>query len=81
MHAPKSIFLLLAVVAALTLARVVTVEGVEVNIEHDKAFDFKAVRTWAWNPEAAGYVKMARTQEDDPGMDFRTTPAVAMRER
>ena len=66
MHAPKSIVVLLAVVAALTLARSVTVEGVEVNVQHDMAFDFKAVRTWAWNPEAAGYVKMARTQEDDP---------------
>jgi len=77
MHAPKSIFLLLAVVAALTLARVVTVEGVEVNVEHDKAFDFKAVRTWAWNPEAAGYVKMARTQEDDPeAMKRRAEPPI-----
>ena len=66
MHVPRSLFVVLTVVAALTFARDVTVEGVEVNVEYDKAFDFKAVRTWAWNPEAAGYVKMARTQQDDP---------------
>ena len=36
------------------------------QIDHDKTFDFKPMRTWAWNPEGPGDVKMARTQEDDP---------------
>ena len=40
--------------------------AVDVTIEHDKMLDFSTIRTWAWNPETAGYVKMARTQEDDP---------------
>ena len=69
--------MVVAVVTALTLVHDVTVEGVEVNVQHDKAFDFKAVRTWAWNPEAAGYVKMARTQEDDPeAMKRRAEPPI-----
>jgi len=58
----------IAIVAIVTLAISlhVTLEGVDVNIEHDKAFDFKSVRTWAWHPEEAGYVRMARSQEDNP---------------
>jgi hypothetical protein len=58
----------IAIVAIVTLAISlhVTLEGVDTNIEHDKAFNFKAVRTWAWNPEEAGYVRMARSQEDNP---------------
>jgi hypothetical protein len=40
--------------------------AVDVKVESDKAFDFKAARTWDWNPKGAGDVKMARTQQDDP---------------
>jgi hypothetical protein len=77
MRAPTSMFVVVAVVTALTLARDVTVEGVEVNIEYDKAFDFEAVRTWGWNPEGAGYVRMARTREDDPeAMQRRAEPPI-----
>ncbi len=77
MRAPRSIFVVVAVVTALTLVHDVTVEGVEVNVQHDKAFDFKTVRTWAWNPEGAGYVKMARTREDDPeAMKRRAEPPI-----
>jgi hypothetical protein len=39
---------------------------VDVKVEFDKTFDFKPVKTWAWNPKQPGEVKMARTQEDDP---------------
>jgi hypothetical protein len=39
---------------------------VKVQIDHDKQFNFKAVKTWDWNPQARGHVKMARTQTDDP---------------
>ena len=42
------------------------IAGVDVKVDLDKAFDFKSARTWAWNPEGPGDVKMARTQEDDP---------------
>jgi hypothetical protein len=40
--------------------------AVDVKVEFDKAFDFKAVRTWSWNPDGPGLVKMARTPTDDP---------------
>jgi len=65
MHNTKSTIVVLAL-AAIAVTLQVTVEGVDVRVEHDKAFDFKAVRTWAWNPEGPGDVKMARTQDDDP---------------
>ena len=65
MHNTKSTIVVLAL-AAIAVILQVTVEGVDVRVEHDKAFDFKAVRTWAWNPEGPGDVKMARTQDDDP---------------
>lgn len=39
---------------------------VDVKIDFDKSFDFKAVRTWSFDPAGNGEVKMARTQQDDP---------------
>ena len=38
----------------------------KVNINFDKKFDFKPVRTWAWNPGEPGQIMMGRTAEDDP---------------
>jgi Domain of unknown function (DUF4136) len=67
----------LAVAAALALAFHVGLEGVDVHVEHDKAFNFKSVRTWAWNPEHAGDVIMARSQADDPvAMKLRAEPLI-----
>ena len=40
--------------------------AVDVKVDFDKAFDFKGVRTWGWNPDVRGYVRMARTPDDDP---------------
>jgi Domain of unknown function (DUF4136) len=37
---------------------------VDVNVDFDKAFDFKRVKTWAWSSKP-GDVKMARTKDDD----------------
>jgi hypothetical protein len=56
----------LAVAAALALVLHVDLEGVDVRVEHDKTFNFKPVRTWAWNPGSPGNVRMARTPNDDP---------------
>ena len=56
----------LAIALAMALAIHVGLEGVDVNIEHDKAFDFASARTWAWNPKGAGDVIIARTKDDDP---------------
>ncbi len=54
-------------VVATGIALVVqTVLAVDVNIDFDKAFNFKAAHTWAWNPDGAGKVMMARTPDDDP---------------
>ena len=54
-----------AVAAGLVIA-VHAVLAVDVKVEFDKAFNFKAVQTWAWNPDGPGLVKMARTPTDDP---------------
>jgi hypothetical protein len=47
-------------VAALHAAKV------QVKSDQDKQFDFKSVRTWGWDVEEAGDVKMARAADDDP---------------
>lgn len=66
MRNTESKLVALAAATAIALTLQVTVEGVDVRVDHDKTFDFRPVRTWAWNPGAPGEVKMARTQEDDP---------------
>jgi len=77
MHPAQSKIVVVAIAAALALVCQTGLEGVDVNVEHDKAFDFKSVRTWAWHPEDAGYVHMARTQEDDPeAMKRRAEPVI-----
>ena len=55
-----AVFGVLAAVAALQAAKVNT------RAEFDKQFDFKSVRTWGWDVEEAGDVKMARAAGDDP---------------
>jgi hypothetical protein len=66
---------------ALTLATLVAfsvhvvLEAVDVQVDFDKTFDFKPVRTWGWNPAGMGEVKMARTQDDDPAaMTMKVEP-------
>jgi hypothetical protein len=66
MKPAESKIVALALATAMALAIHVGLEGVDVNIEHDKAFDFKSARTWAWNPKGAGDVIVARTKDDDP---------------
>ena len=71
---PRRIALLtacLAVTAQAALARV------DVKVEHDKAFNFKAVQSWGWNATGPGEVKMARTKDDDPeAMTARVQPTI-----
>jgi hypothetical protein len=62
---PTSRTLLSAIVVALAIGTVLSAR-VKVQIDHDKEFDFKSVKTWDWNPEGRGNIKMARTQNDDP---------------
>lgn len=67
-------FLMIAV--ALTLV-VQVVSALDVRVDFDKMFDFKAMQTWGWNPAGPGDVKMARTQADDPeDIRRRAEPAI-----
>jgi Domain of unknown function (DUF4136) len=54
------------VAVALSLTGRTVAGRIDVHVERDKTFDFKAVRTWGWDPLGPGSVKMARTQQDDP---------------
>ena len=56
----------LTLAAAMVFAFHVGLEGVDVNIEYGKTFDFTTVKTWAWSPKGAGDVIIARTKDDDP---------------
>ena len=60
---PKLMVCLGAIVLA---AQVVLIARVDVKVEYDKKFDFKPVKTWAWNPDNPGEIRMARSQYDDP---------------
>jgi len=69
------------IVAATAVAAALAIQPafarVDVKVEFDKAFDFKSVRTWGWNPRGPGEVKMARTQQDDPeAMRARAEPVI-----
>jgi hypothetical protein len=56
--------LVIAIVMALAWAAP-AILAVDVKIDYDKSFDFKAAQSWTWSAPP-GDVKMARTQEDDP---------------
>jgi hypothetical protein len=77
MHITESKIGVVAIVAAMALTLHVNLEGVDVQVEHDKTFDFRPMRTWGWNAERAGEVKMARTKDDDPdAMKKRVEPLI-----
>jgi hypothetical protein len=49
----------------------------DVNVEFDKSFEFRTARTWAWNAQGPGEVKMARTSDDGPeAMRARAEPVI-----
>ena len=67
----------IAVAAFAVAAHSVLMARVDVRVEFDKTFDFKPMRTWGWNPQGPGQLKMARTQNDDPdAMHKHTEPIV-----
>ena len=74
----RSRLIVMAVATTIVIAaRVVVLAGVDVRAEFDKKYDFKSVRTWAWNPEGPGQVRMARTPDDDPeAMRKRAEPII-----
>lgn len=76
-QSPSTSVTLFLTAAAVVLALHVA-GAVDVKINFAKEFDFKVVRTWAWDPQGLGEVKMARTQEDDPeAMRKRAEPIIA----
>jgi len=61
---------------AIALA-VQTLMAVDVKVEFEKTFDFKAVKTWGWKADGPGIVRMARTPDDDPAaMQKRVDPII-----
>jgi hypothetical protein len=76
MHSPSRPLAVLALAASLTLGLHAALEAVTVQIDFDKAVDFKPLRSWAWDLEGSDVV-MARTQEDDaPAMRARAEPII-----
>jgi hypothetical protein len=64
------------VVAGIAVAAQVVL-AVDVKVDVDKTFDFKAVRTWAWNAEGPGDVRMVRSAYDDSdAMRKRAEPII-----
>ena len=66
-----------SIVAAGIAIAVQVVLAVDVKVDFEKTFDFKAVRTWAWNPDSPGDVKMVRSALDNPEeMKARAEPII-----
>ena len=66
-------FLLAATGVALLAA---SAGAVDVKVQSDEDFDFKAPQTWAWTADV-GEVKMARTKDDNPeAMRKRVEPII-----
>jgi len=53
-------------IALLALSVQAVSARLDVKVDFDKSFNFKAVRTWGWHADGPGEVKMARTQTDNP---------------
>lgn len=62
----RSLLAALVVIALLGVAAVGVGAKVKVRTEHDKTFDFRGVRTYAWHPDGAGDVKVLEASGDDP---------------
>ena len=62
----KNTLAAIAIVGAAVVLAEPALARVDVKIDFDKNFNFKAVRTWRFDPAGNGEVKMARTQKDDP---------------
>jgi len=77
MIAHRSRLTLVAALGAVAMSTHALSARIDVKVEFDKKFDFKAARTWAWDPEKRGDVKMARTKYDDPdAMRGRAEPII-----
>ena len=61
-------FFMLVMAVGVSAAVQPGVAAPKVRVDFDKAFDFAKIRTWAWNPNGAGQVILARTPDDDPDL-------------
>src|SRR5689334_8881827 len=65
MHS-RAMPVVLAVTMALVLATGASAGKVKIRSKADKTFDFKTMRTWAWDDHGQGQVMMMRSADDDP---------------
>ncbi len=50
---------------------------IEVKTQRDESFSFKGLRTWGWDPEGAGSVKVAYSSHTDPApIDRNMRPTI-----
>jgi hypothetical protein len=48
----------------------------KVKVQHDKSFDFSAVKTYAWHPDGAGEVKLLQAGDDAAAIKARLEPSI-----
>ena len=48
----------------------------KVKVQHDKSFDFSAVKTYAWHPDGAGEVKLLQSGDDADAIKTRLEPSI-----
>ena len=65
-------------IAAVVILAQAGIAAIKVQVDVDKTFDFKQVRTWAWALPEAGWVMAARTPTDDPEAIQRLAEPVIM---
>ena len=69
-----SIAIAVAVIAAVQIGAA----AIKVQVDLDKAFDFRKVNSWAWGVPEAGWVMAARTPTDDPEAIKRLAEPIIM---
>ena len=62
---PRTALTAFAVAVGLTIAVQPGSAKVKVRSDFNKAFDFKQVHTWSWNPTGAGQIMVARSADED----------------
>ena len=65
---------LVAVLCVLVAAGVAA--KMKVKVQHDKSFDFGAVKTYAWHPDGAGEVKILESGDDPKAIQARLEPTI-----
>ena len=77
----RSRLTVLTIVVGMAVAVQSGAAAVKIRVDFDKTFDFRQARTWGWNAEEAGYVRVARTATDDPEDIRRRAEPLIMKRR